>query len=83
MPDETQPTLTVRVNADIGDLQEQLNEAAKLGRQFGTALSASFVDVALKGKGLGDVLRSLALRLSEIALKARSEERRVGKECRL
>jgi phage-related minor tail protein len=70
MPDTDQPTLTVRVNADIGDLQEQLNEAAKLGKQFSTALSSSFVDIALKGKGLSEVLRSLALRLSEIALKA-------------
>jgi phage-related minor tail protein len=70
MPDTDQPTLTVHVTADIGDLREQLNEAAKLGRQFSTALSNSFVDIALKGKGLSDVLRSLALRLSEIALKA-------------
>lgn len=70
MPDETQPTLTVRIDADTGPLREELIETARLGRQFGTALSNSFVDVALKGKGLGDVLRSLALRLSEITLKA-------------
>jgi len=70
MPDTDQPTLTVRVNADTTQLEQQLNETAKLGRQFGTALSNSFVDIALKGKGLSDVLRSLALRLSEIALKA-------------
>jgi phage-related minor tail protein len=70
MPDTIEPTLTVHVDADIGDLEQQLNEAARLGRQFGAALSSSFADVALRGKGLGDVLRSLALRLSEIALKA-------------
>ncbi len=70
MPDDTQPTLTVKIDADTTELQQQLNDAAKLGRQFGSALSTSFVDVALKGKGLGDVLRSLALRLSEITLKA-------------
>jgi phage-related minor tail protein len=70
MPDTDQPTLTVRVNADTTRLEEQLNDAARLGRQFGAALSSSFVDLALKGKGLSDVLRSLALRLSEIALKA-------------
>jgi phage-related minor tail protein len=63
-------TLTVHVDADTSDLQRQLNDAARLGRQFGSALSGSFVDVALKGKGLGDVLRSLALRLSEITLRA-------------
>ena len=70
MSDDTTPTLTVRIDADISDLEEKLNEAAKIGRQFGTALSNSLVDVALRGKGLSDVLRSLALRLSEITLKA-------------
>src|SRR5262245_37146030 len=70
MPDIDQPTLTVRVDADTAPLREELNEAAKLGKQFGSALSNAFVDIALKGKGLGDVLRSLALRLSEMALKA-------------
>jgi phage-related minor tail protein len=70
MPDDTAPTLTVRIDADIADLEDKLTQAARIGRQFGTALSSSLVDVALKGKGLSDVLRSLALRLSEIALKA-------------
>jgi hypothetical protein len=58
------------VDADTSQLQEQLADAAKLGTKFGKALSQSFADVALRGKGLGDVLRSLTLRLSEIALKA-------------
>jgi phage-related minor tail protein len=70
MPDDTQPTVTVRVIADTEDLRQQLAETARLGARFGATLSSAFVDVALKGKGLGDVLRSLALRLSEIALKA-------------
>jgi phage-related minor tail protein len=70
MADETAPTLTVRIDADTTDLQQQLNDAAKLGSKFGNTLSQAFVDVALRGKGLGDVLRSLTLRLSEIALKA-------------
>ena len=59
MPDDTdQPTLTVRVDADTRPMQEDLIELAKLGKQFSTALSSSFVDIALKGKGLGDVLRA-------------------------
>jgi phage-related minor tail protein len=70
MPDTDQPTLTVRVDADTRPMQEDLIELAKLGKQFSNALSSSFVDIALKGKSLGDVLRSLALRLSEMALKA-------------
>jgi phage-related minor tail protein len=70
MPDDTAPTFTVRVDADISELQQQLAEASKLGARFGTALGQAFADVAVKGKGLGEVLRSLALRLSELTLKA-------------
>jgi phage-related minor tail protein len=70
MPDTTTPTLTVRIDADTSDLQQQLNDAAKLGTRFGNTLSSAFADVVLRGRGLSDVLRTLALRLSEIALKA-------------
>jgi len=70
MPDLDTPTLTVRIDADTSDLQAQLTEAAKLGTRFGNTLSTAFADVALRGRGLSDVLRTLALRLSEIALKA-------------
>ncbi|MGE0851149.1 MAG: phage tail tape measure protein [Hyphomicrobiaceae bacterium] len=70
MADDTTPTLTVRIDADISDLRQQLAEAGRLGNRLGSTLSAAFVDVALRGRGLSDVLRTLALRLSEIALKA-------------
>jgi phage-related minor tail protein len=70
MPDDLTPTLTVIIDADTSPLRAQLAEVSKLGDRFGSALSRSFVDLALKGKSFGDVLRSLALRLSEIALKA-------------
>jgi len=70
MADDTTPSLTVRIDADTGELQRQLLETARLGRQFGAILSSSLADVAVRGRGVGDVLRSLALRLSEIALKA-------------
>jgi len=70
MPDDLIPTLTVAIDADTAPLQRQLAGLTRLGNSFGTALSRSFVDLALKGKSFGDVLRSLALRLSEIALKA-------------
>ena len=70
MPDEAAPTLTIQIDADTTALEQQLAECAKLGARFGNVLSQSLVDATLRGKGLGDVLRSLALRLSEIALKA-------------
>ena len=68
--DDLAPTLTVVIDADTTPLQAQLAECSRLGTRFGSALSTSFVDLALKGKSFGDVLRSLGLKLSEIALKA-------------
>ena len=70
MAEDTTPTLTVRIDADISDLRQQLTEAGRLGNRLGSTLTTAFVDVALRGRGLSDVLRTLALRLSEIALKA-------------
>jgi phage-related minor tail protein len=70
MPDDLSPTLTITVDADTRPLQAQLADVSKAGARFSSALSQSFVDLALKGRSFGDVLRSLALRLSELALKA-------------
>jgi phage-related minor tail protein len=70
MPDDLTPTLTIAIDADTRPLEAQLAEVSKAGTRFSNALSQSFVDLALKGRSFGDVLRSLALRLSEIALKA-------------
>lgn len=63
-------TWTVAVNADTSSLQTELRRAAGLGRQFSSALVGAFDSIAIKGKNVGDVLRSLALRLSDIVLKA-------------
>ena len=63
-------TWTVAVNADTSSLQTELRRAAGLGRQFSNALVGAFDSIAIKGKNVGDVLRSLALRLSDIVLKA-------------
>jgi phage-related minor tail protein len=63
-------TWTVAIEADTSQLQRDLREAAGLGRQFSSALIGAFEEIAIKGKSVGDVLKSLALRLSDIALKA-------------
>ena len=51
-------------------LNTELRETSRLGRQVGSVMVGAFKDIAVKGKGLGDVLRSLALRMSQIVLKA-------------
>jgi phage-related minor tail protein len=63
-------TWTVAVNADTSQLSSELRNAASLGRQFSSALVGAFDNIAIKGRNVGDVLRSLALRLSDIVLKA-------------
>lgn len=60
----------VTVSADTTPLRRSLTDAEYLGRRFGTALSTAFEGIAIKGRSLGDVLKSLALSLSNIVLKA-------------
>jgi phage-related minor tail protein len=60
----------VAVNADTSALSQELRNAASLGRQFSNSLVGAFDSIAIKGKNVGDVLRTLALRLSDIVLKA-------------
>ncbi len=68
--DEPGETWTVAVTADTRSLQEGLAAASGYGRQFSRTMSNAFAGVALQGKSLGDVFKSLALSLSRLALQA-------------
>lgn len=63
-------TWTVAIDADTSKLQQEMANATRIGRQFGTALTSAFQGVALRGRDLGDVLRSLTVSLSRMALQA-------------
>lgn len=63
-------TWVVEVTADTSPLQRELAGAARMGRQFGAALTTAFEGLTLRGKSLGDVLRSLTLSLSHMAFRA-------------
>ena len=52
------------------EMQRSIEDLDRVGRRFSTTMARAFSDIALKGKGLNDVLRSLALSLSQVALKA-------------
>jgi phage-related minor tail protein len=67
--DPIQP-ISVPVSADTTEFMRSLAEASSLGRQFSRTMVGAFESIAIKGKTLGDVLRQLALRLSELVLKA-------------
>jgi hypothetical protein len=51
-------------------LNLELGTASQLGQQFGRTLAAAFAGLAVQGKSFGDVLSSLALSLSRLALGA-------------
>jgi phage-related minor tail protein len=63
-------TRTASVRLDTTQAQRALDDLDRLGRRFSNTLSTAFTDIAIKGKGLNDVLRSLALSLSQLVLKA-------------
>lgn len=61
-------SLSVQVTADTSSFKAQLSESERLARGFSTTLGDAFTSVAVKGKGLGDVVESLGARLSGMAL---------------
>ena len=63
-------TMTVAVHADTTQFQQQIADASRLGRQFGNSLVTAFDGIAIKGKSVSDVMRSLALNLSQLVLKS-------------
>lgn len=69
-PNAPVETWVVAVDADTSALSAELRRAAGLGRQFSNTLAGAFDSIAIKGRNVGDVLRTLALRLSDIVLKA-------------
>jgi phage-related minor tail protein len=69
-PGRFDETWDVRVTADTRDFEDKMRGAGRVGQQFSTSLIRAFEGIAIKGKNLGDVFRSLALNLSQIVLRA-------------
>jgi len=60
----------VAIQADTKQMERSLAAASRLGRNFASTLTGAFADVAIRGRKLEDVTRSLVLSLSKLALKA-------------
>nr|WP_245279981.1 phage tail tape measure protein [Hyphomicrobium sp. 99] len=69
MNDDQLETWNVKVTADTSDLESKLQSTTRTGRQFANTLVSAFDDIAIKGKNVGDVFKSLALNISQLALK--------------
>lgn len=61
---------TVEVQADTSRFEDSIKAATVSGKQFSSALVSAFDGVVVKGKGLGDTLKSLASTISDLVLKA-------------
>lgn len=60
----------VVIGGDIAPLRSALADASRLSSSFASNLTRAFTDASLKGRDLSDVLRSLALSLSQNTLEA-------------
>ena len=60
--------LTVDIRADTSAFQREIAEAERLARGFGRAVGDALTGATLKGREADDVLRTLASRLSSLAL---------------
>ncbi|MFT5506992.1 MAG: phage-related minor tail protein [Hyphomicrobiaceae bacterium] len=55
---------------DTRGMTRELEQMNRLGDQFARTMSRAFVDVSLRGKSFGDVLRGLGQQLATLALKS-------------
>lgn len=61
-------SLTVEIDADTSAFRREIGEAERLAKGFGRSLGDALIGAAVKGREADDVLRSLASRLSSLAL---------------
>lgn len=62
--------VVVSVRADLSAFRRDLDQASRMADGFGRALGRAFEGAIVRGNTLSDVLRTLALRLSRVALDA-------------
>lgn len=66
----TDGNLSVGIEVDTGELNDVLSDLEARSRSFGSALTSALKSATTDGKGLEDVLRGLALRMTDISLSA-------------
>lgn len=63
-------TELARYRREVAATNKETAQAARIGAQFGKVMSTAFTGLALQGRSLNDVLRTLGLSLSKMALDA-------------
>jgi phage-related minor tail protein len=67
---ETIADWQINVAADTSALRTELERTSLIGRQFSRSMISAFEGIAVQGRSLGDVIRSLGLSLSRMVLSA-------------
>lgn len=62
--------ISVSIDADLTDFRRELAEADRLSRGFGAAFTRALSQAIVQGKSFSDVIRTLGMRLSSLALNA-------------
>ncbi|MBX3519036.1 MAG: phage tail tape measure protein [Xanthobacteraceae bacterium] len=62
--------ISVSIDADLSDFRREIAEADKLARGFGSSFARALDQALVRGKSFSEVIRSLGLRLSSLALNA-------------
>ncbi len=62
--------LSVAITADTSGFRRELIDIDRISKRFGASLGDVFVNAAIKGKSFGEVLSTLALKLSSAAVSA-------------
>ena len=62
--------ISVAIDADTSAFRREINAATALANGFGRSMTRAFEGAIVRGRDLGEVLRSLALRLSSMAIGA-------------
>jgi phage-related minor tail protein len=63
-------SLSIEIKAETADAKQKLTELQSLSRSFGRQITNAFTSAISNGKGLGDVLSTLAQNLSEVITNA-------------
>jgi phage-related minor tail protein len=69
MPDQTQTTFD-NLSLRTQDLRNEMQDLSKLADSFGNKLVGAFASAIIHGRSLGDIVKGLALSLSQTALSA-------------
>jgi phage-related minor tail protein len=62
--------LTVTIDADTSAFRREIATASNLANGFGRAMTKAFEGAVVRGRDVGEVMRSLALQLSNLAVNA-------------